>query len=315
MFCYAVVPTLNHYAHGWEYPLLLAGTMRLSFTLGVLVVVAATHRSLFSFHSLQVAWRVVRWEWRLFVLAMLTTFDVVLFSLSYRFVDISVSVALTAIAPAASVVFLALLTWGRITLRQALGLAVSAAGVPLITWAGGSGIEASGHWWHIAMGTLLGLGVAVCNGLVVSSLRLGEALALEWFWEGLGKSEGMVWLGSLLTLAVAQGATAPLFLAMAIPSGLPTRNELLLMILMGLTVLLGTFFWSAGNGSGWKPAVNSLGYLQPVWALLILVAMGISEIVHWGALVAGMVLIIGANVGLQMWGQPKLTPPSQELSS
>ena len=303
--CYAVLPALNYYARGWEYPLLLTGVMRLVFAAGTVAALAVVRRPLLSRGTLRVTLRVMRQEWRLLLLAMLTTGDVVMFSLSYRFVDISVSVVLTAMAPAASVMFLALLTWGAITWGQSIGLAASAAGVLLVMWAGGEGIEASSTWRHIALGTALGLGVAVCNGLVVSALRLGEALALEWYWNGFGGGKSLVWLGTMVTLAVAQGVTAPLFV-LAAPAGLPSLGGLSLMALMGLTVLLGTFLWSAGNGSGWQPVVNSLGYLQPVWALVILVTLGISELVQWGALAAGMVLIAGANLGLHIWGHQKL---------
>ena len=304
--CYAVVPAMNYFARGWEHPLLLTGVMRLVFAAGVTAALLATRRPLLSRRGLATARRVARQEWKLVALAMLTTGDVALFSLSYRFVDISVSVVMTAMAPAATVVLLAMLTWGGLTLRQAVGLTVSAMGVLVVLWAGGAGAEAGGGWWQVGAGVLLGMGVAVCNGLVVSALRLGEVLALEWYWDGLGRGTSLVWYGTMLTLALAQGVTAPLFLVVAAPGGLPSSGALILMALMGLTVLLGTWLWSTANGSGWRPAINGLGYLQPGFALLILVVLGISDAVRWGGLVAGMAIIIGANIGLQTWAERKL---------
>lgn len=304
--CYAFVPALNYYAHGWEYPLLLTGVMRLVFAAGVGVSLLVTRRSLMSRRGFATALRVAREERKLVGLAMLTTGDVVLFSLSYRFVDISVSVVVAAMAPAATVVLLALLTWGGITWRQSVGLAMSAIGVLVVLWAGGAGSDVSDGWWPVAAGVLLGVGVAVCCGLVVSALRLGEVLALEWYWDGLGRGMSLVWHGTMLTLAVAQGCTAPLFLLLAAPAGVPSWGTLALMALMGLTVLLGTWLWSAANGSGWRPAVNGVGYLQPAFALLVLVVLGISDEVRWDGLIAGMVVIIGANVGLQTWAERKM---------
>lgn len=305
MVCYSILPALNYYAHGWEYPMLLTGVTRLIVAAGTLSALAVLYPSLLSREGLRVTCSVMRAEWKLLVLVMLTTADIVLFCMSYRFVDISVSVVLTAMTPATSVIVLAMLTWGRITRRQSIGLAVSAAGVPLVTWAGGAGIETLGNWWETALGTGLALGAAVCGGLLVAALRLGEALGIEWYWNGLGEGTRLVRAGTMVALVVAQGATAPLLVLPSL-ADLPSSDEMSVMVLMGLTVLVGTLLWSAGNRSGWQPVLNSLGYLQPLGAVLILAALGISEIAHWGALTAGMVLIVGSNLGLQVWGHQKV---------
>lgn len=306
MVVYALLPALNHYAGGWEYPSLLTGVMRLVFIVGTVTVVAVRRRSLLSCEGLRVMRRVMWQERKLFLLAMLTTGDCVLFSLSYRYVDISVSTVLTAFTPAASVVFLALLTWGKVTWRQMVGLAVAVAGVPLVMMASGPGIQVSGQPWAISLGVFLGAAAAMLGGLVVAALRLGETLALEWFYEGVtGGGKSLVWLSTMVALAAAQGITAPL-LVLPMLGRLPSLGGVGLMLLMGVAVAAGTLLWSAGNGSGWQPVLNSLGYLQPLWALLILVALGISDVVHWGALAAGATLIVGANFVLQLWGRHKV---------
>ncbi len=302
--CYAVVPSLNYYAAGWKYPMLLTGLLRLVFSAGVLAMLAVLYRPLFSMQGIRVLARVARSEWKLSILAVMTTWDVALFSLSYRFIDISVVTAMTAMTPAANVVILALLNSNWITWRQAAGLAAAAIGVALVMWAGGSTIETSG-WRNIGRfgaGIALGLGMIVCGGLTVSSLRLGEILAVEWFWDELGTGAGLVWCGSMLTLALAQVITAPVFLALALPAGMPSIGTLGLMILMGLAVMLGTVLWALANGSGLRPVVNALGYLQPGWALLILALLGIAGGVDWTILAAGLMLIVGANIGMQLWG-------------
>ncbi len=125
---------------------------------------------------------------------------------------------------------------------------------------------------------------------------------MEWFWEDLGKGAAMVWCGSMLTLAVAQGITAPLFLVSALATGWPSWGSLGLMISMGLVVLAGTSLWALANGSGLRPIINGLGYLQPGWALLLLAVLGIAGGVHWVGLLGGLALIVVTNVSVQLWG-------------
>lgn len=305
-FFYATVPSLNFYAHGWEYPLLLTGLMRLGFSVGVVVLIAVIYPPLLSWQSMKVIGRVVREERKLLGLAMLTTADVALFSLSYRFVDISVSTAMTAMVPAANVVILALLNGSWLTLRQTAWLAASVLGVLVVMWAGSSALElrggGGGELWRVGVGVMLGLGMVACSGLTVSTLRLGEILAVEWYWNELGKDAVLVWCGSMLTLALAQGITAPLFLLSAASAGLPSLMTMALMFMMGLVVLLGTALWALANGSGLRPMLNSLGDLQPAWAVLILAVLGIAGGVDWTLLAVGLALIVGANIGLQIWG-------------
>ena len=90
-----------------------------------------------------------------------TTADIALFSISYRFIDISLSTAITAMTPAANVVALSLLTTGWITWRQTSALFVAAVGVPLVMWSEGIAIKPDEHWWHVIMGTALALGAVV----------------------------------------------------------------------------------------------------------------------------------------------------------
>ncbi len=299
---YATVPSINKFAHGSETPFLLTGLMRVAFLGGVLILVAVLYPSVLSRKGIRVMVRVFRSDWKLLGLAMLTTWDVALFTLAYRFVDISVPTAMTAMAPAANVVILALLNSNWINRRQALGLIVSAIGVLLVMWAGGSTIETGSDWVRFGIGVAFGIGMIVCGGLVVSALRLGEVLAIEWYWEELGSNAGMVWCGSMLTLALAQGITAPLFIVAGAPSGLPQWDRLLLMLLLGITVLLGTSLWTLANGSGLRPAVNALGYLQPGFALIILAILGLAGGVNWLLLTLGLTVIIAANITMQLWG-------------
>lgn len=303
-FSYSIVPSLNFFANGSDYPLLLTGLMRLGFSAGILVLLFALYRPLLSRKGLAVVKRVARSEWKLIGLAMLTTWDVALFSLAYRFMDISIATAMTAMVPASNVVFLALLNKSWLTWRQKAGLLLCMVGALAVMWAGGFMIETDrmDELWNLGIGVALGLGMVACGGLTVSALRLGEILAIEWYWEELGTGAGMVWGGSMLVLALAQGVTAPLFLALAIPAGIPSVGALGLMLLMGLAVLLGTALWALANGSGLRPMVNGLGYLQPGWALLILVVLGIAGAVNWVAMVGGLALIVAANALMQIWG-------------
>ena len=301
---YALVPALNFYAHGWENSLFLNGVVRLTFSIGILFFLAVSFRPLFSSAGSIAAARTIRREWKLLALSLLTTVDLLLFSLSYRFVDISLSTAITSITPAANVVALSLLTTGWISRRQAVPLLLAGVGVVLVMWSEGVNIEAGEHWLHAITGTALALGAVVSGGMVVAALRLGENLGLDWYWQGLGNGPGLVWCGSMLVLALAQGVSAPIFLLLAIPTGLPTVREFSLMLLMGLAVLTGTTFWALANGSGLRPVVNGLGYLQPGWSLLILAALGISGVVHWPLLGVGLALIIAANAAMQHWSWP-----------
>lgn len=304
-FVYAVVPSMNHFVQGWRHPLLLTALMRLGFLSGTLLLLFLLHRPLFTRRGLAVTAGALRSEWKLFALAMLTTGDVALFSLSYLFVDISVSTAMTAMTPAANVVLLALLNRNWLNGRQALGLSASVLGMLSIMWAGGgTALVVSGEYWRIGVGLGLGLGMVVCCGLTVSALRLGEVLAVDWYWEGLGRGAGLVWCGSMLILGLAQGVTAPLFLYFSPPGDMPSRGVLALMVLMGLMVLLGTSLWAVANGSGLRPIVNCLGNLQPGWAVLILSAAGIAGEVAWPALIAGLALVVGANAAVELWGGP-----------
>ena len=304
-FSYAVVPALNFYAHGWENSLFLNGVVRLTFSLGILLFLAVSFRTLFSRDGLLVTARTIRREWKLLSLSLFTTADIVLFSLSYRFVDISLSTAIAAMTPAANVVALSLLTTGWISWRQTGALILAGVGVLLVMWSEGVTIEIQEHWWRVTMGTALALGAVVSGGLVVAALRLGENLAVDWYWEGLGNSPGLVWCGSMLVLALAQGGTAPFFLLSALPAGMPSPREVGLMALIGLAVLIGTTLWALANGAGLRPMVNGLGYLQPGWSLLILAALGISGVVHWPLLGAGLALIVASNAAMQHWSWPR----------
>ncbi len=303
-FIYATVPALNYLAGGWEHPLLLTGMMRLAFSLGMLVLLQLLYGSLLTRHGLRVTVRVMRQEWRLLGLAMLTTGDVALFSLSYRFVDISVTTALTSLAPAANVVLLAALKQDRLSRRQGAGLTASALGMALVMWAGGASIEVGGELWRTGVGLALGMGMVACNGLTVAALRMGEVLAIEWYWEDLGDGAGLVWCGSMLTLALAQGVTAPLFIVLAHVLGESASGVSLgLMMLMGLVVLAGTALWALANGGGLRPVVNGLGDLQPGWAVLILALSGISGEVAWLILAAGLTVTVAANISMQWAGR------------
>ena len=299
---YAFVPALNYYSHGWEYPLLLNGLVRLVFSVGMLTLLAILYRPMLSRKGAMAAKRAIKENPKASLLALLTTGDVLLFSLSYRYVDISVATAITAVTPALNVIVLSLLTFGWVNRSQASGLMVAIVGVGLVMWAEGGTIALGGEWWRIVAGSVLALGAAVCGGLTVAALRLGEALAIEWYWEGLGTGPGMVWCGSMLTLALAQGIPAPVFLVLAVPLGLPSLADLGLMVLTGLAVLLGTALWALANGGGLHPVVNGLGYLQPGWAVLLLVSLGISTGVNLALLGLGLLLIVGANAALQLWG-------------
>jgi len=300
---FALIPALNFYTGGWERPLLLTGVMRLCFAAAAIGTVAALYRPLLSRRGLRTTARAMRGEGTLLGLAALTTWDVALFSLAYRFVDISVVTAMTALAPTANVVMLSLINKNLINRRQMAGLSVSALGMILMMWSGGASVEVSGQWWRFVVGAGLGLGMLACNGLTVAALRIGEVLAVEWYWDGLGRGADLVWGGSMLTLALAQGLTAPVFLLLALNSGsAPPPGTLALMALMGFVVFLGTASWALANGSGLRPMVNALGNLQPGWAVLILAVLGISGDVVWGTLMAGLALTIGANIVVQLRG-------------
>ncbi len=302
---YALVPALNYYAHGWENSLFLNGVVRLTFSLGILLFLAVSFRPIFSTRGMLTAARTIRREWKLLALSLLTTTDIVLFSLSYRYVDITLTTAITAMVPAANVIALSLLTTGWITWRQAGTLLLAAFGVLLVMWSEGVAIEGNEHWWKVVVGAALALGAVVSGGLVVAALRLGENLAVDWYWEEVGNGPGMVWCGSMFVLALAQGLTAPFFLLMAIPAGVPSASEIGVMLLMGFVVLLGTMLWALANGSGLRPVVNGLGYLQPAWSLLILAALGISGVVSWPFLGAGLALIVVANAAMRHWSWPQ----------
>ena len=261
-FC-AVVPALNYYAHGWEDSLFLNGVVRLTFAAGMFFSLTVSHPPLLSWHGLLTATKTIRGEWKLMSLTLVTTADIALFSISYRFIDISLSTAITAMTPAANVVALSLLTTGWITWRQTGALFLAAVGVPLVMWSEGIAIKPDEHWWHVIMGTALALGAVVSGGLVVAALRLGENLGIDWYWEGLGNGPGLVWCGSMFVLALAQGVSAPVFLVLAIPSGMPSLSHFGLMVLIGPAVLFGTTLWALANGAGLRPVVNGLGYLRP----------------------------------------------------
>ena len=233
---------------------------------------------------------------------VLNGFQLSLFFLASRIVDVSVVTVLMGLVPAVFVLLMYWLIPGRYrrnlrSMAPFFGLAFLGSVLVVAGETGGAFSLGSAWGWSLALGVLLCLLSVFAGAAEAWTFRWGVALS-ERCPPGYDPVR-LALFGSVMIYAVMglPGVLVVCIAGLALGERLPWEQ---VVYAVGCGVLLqgvGNFLFRKANLVTDNLGVNGLGYLTPVLSLGALALFGLVGVASPGYLVAGTVVIVGANLG------------------
>ena len=309
---YSLTPLAVHYAGAGGAPFLFNLGWRAGAALGFAGFLAFGCRGLFFSRAVWAALlpRFRRWE---FWAVAAAYFDLALFAMAVRYVDVAAAVIVAALSP----LFLVLVVWlsrggAGVYRKPAPGLfglmllAFSGFALVALGESGGvSGLFAGPGGVPLWAGLLLALASAAVAALNGFSFRWGRELkaglpdaARRRYGDGTVDLFGVVAAGLAANLAAL-----PFSLGFGLLLGETVSGGMLGFSLVGGALLYPAagVAWRKANLVAHNLGVNAIGYLRPALSLVWLAPVAGVDVARPGYLVVGVALVVLANV-LIHWG-------------
>ena len=232
---------------------------------------------------------------------VLNGFQLSVFFLASRIVDVSVVTVLTGLVPAVFVLLMYWLIPGRYrrnlrSLSPFLFLAFLGSVLVVAGQAGGFGLGSA--WdWSLAAGIFLSVLSVFTGAAEAWTFRWGVGLA-DWCPPGHDQVR-VVLFGSMLVYAVMglPGALAGCVAGLALGERLPWEQVVYAVFCGVFLQGVGNFLFRVANLATDNLGVNTLGYLTPLLSLGALAPFGFVGVASPVYLLVGAVTVVGANVG------------------
>ena len=305
---FSSVPLIVSWSASGETPFLFNAGLRMGHAIGYLLVLVAFYRELISSpRVLSIIWRsLCTWKWAI-LLTIVAYFDLGLFALATRFIDVSI----TAILFETSTLFIILLMawlfrresrYRNITPMMLLMLALAFAG---FAFAVSSQSGEIGDIIGTGLPMLLpGIAIAIIGALVSSlsvfGVRWGANLSQELPSEATGDRplESLDLFGLIAANLVVESVATPLNAAIGIVAGeaLSVSSLSLIAAYAGTILVLSTIAWRKSNLLTDNLGINAMHYAIPVVALVWLFTFSQVHVARVDYLVVGAAAIITANL-------------------
>lgn len=313
---YSLIPLAVEYTGGSGNPFLFNMGWRSGIAAGFAVFLAVRYRRLFFNWA---AWKVIVQEaksWKL--LAVIAAyFDIALFAMSIRFVDVSISTMVAEVSP----IFLIVIIWfsyrkvqsggnkatyRKITpaLLQLMLLALLGFTFVVLSQTGSVTLFTDSTNWVVLLGIALALGSALIAALNGFSFRwgtdLGQRLNDELPEEAIRNisDQSISLFGVVVAGLIANLVVVPFNLAIGISTGESISGKVLMFSVIGgaLTYPIAGIAWRKANLITHNLGINAIGYFRPVLSLIWLVPFSYIDVSNVSYLIIGAAAIVSANL-------------------
>ena len=313
---YSLIPLAVEYTGGSENPFLFNMGWRSGIAIGFAIFLAARYQQLFFSKS---AWKIIAREaksWKL--LAVIAAyFDIALFAMSVRFVDVSVSTMIAEVSPIFLIVIIWLsyrkaktsgeeVTYRKITPSLLFLMLISLIGFALVvrSQTGDIPLFTNSTDWVVPLGIALALGSALIASLNGFSFRWGTDLSeklksdLSQATIGNNNKDAINLFGVVVAGLIANLVVVPFNLAIGISTGETISGKVLIFSIIGgvLTYPIAGIAWRKANLITHNLGINAIGYLRPVLSLIWLVPFSYIDVASVPYLIVGASAIVAANL-------------------
>ena len=307
---YSTIPLIIAAAGGIGSPFLFNAGWRLGLTVGYGLFLWFWHRRLVQNSDVRavIRRRILCWS---FLPMVFNNFELALFSLSARYVDISVAAVIYELYHVGVIWLTAYLFrkeaggYREVTFTTLLLMSVGFAGIGFVVFA-----QTGVFWglgglpgWSIFWGILLSVTATVAAACAAYAFKWSRDVGSELVDRGLAKNDGSADVFCVVAVNfVANAVCIPL--NFGIGWGFSEQVDGSVFVgTVGIAILGGLFlnsvpsvFWRKANLITSNLGVNALGYATPVCSLLWLWIFGFVNVAAWQYLVVGTAAVITINL-------------------
>ena len=304
--CYSVIPLAVEFAGGSQNPFLFNMGWRGGIAIGFALFLAVGYRDLF--FSRRVWGAILHHTKRLELLAVVIAyFDIALFALAVRFVDVSAATVVAEVSP----VFLIIIMWlslrrtatyQRVTFRLLLLVILALFGFAFVVFSQATEISlfARSENWLLLLGILLALSSALLAALNGLSFKWGMDLTSKLPDESLQNhnTDSINLFGVVMAGFIGNLVIVPFSLAIGAGTGETISGKVLMFSVIGgvLTYPIAGIAWRKANLLTYNLGINAIGYIRPILSIVWLLPFSYINVVKVDYLVIGTGFVIAANI-------------------
>ena len=313
VFCYSGIPLVIALTSGSENPSLFSGTYRIGALLTYLVFLRLVYAPLFNretFTLLARRFMSAKYRW-LILLTFASTADYALFALSTRFIDISVTAVLFELWPIVTMFILARLYNRRVHSMVFWLVILCFFGFLFITSSQAGGLSDLFDSLltdpvDLVAGFIPAIAAVALTAFAVCAFKVGSLLADDGELTQLTADKNINapidLFGAVAVFVVTNALTIPLSLGFGLFVGATTDQPVHfssvtpIVMLGGVLLAAGAMLWQRANEKSDNPGINAMGYLTPVFSLILLwIFFEIGDVLV-PYLIIGTAAVIAANL-------------------
>ena len=313
VFCYSGIPLVIALTSGSDNPSLFSGTYRIGALLTYLVFLRLVYAPLFNretFTLLARRFMSAKYRW-LILLTFASTADYALFALSTRFIDISVTAVLFELWPIVTMFILAKLYTRRIHSMVFWLVILCFFGFLFITSSQAGGLSDLFDSLltdpvDLVAGFIPAIAAVALTAFAVCAFKVGSLLADDGELTQLTADKNINapidLFGAVAVFVVTNTLTIPLSLGFGLFAGATTDQPVHfssvtpIVMLGGVLLAAGAMLWQRANEKPDNPGINAMGYLTPVFSLILLWLFFEIGDVLVPYLIVGTAAVIAANL-------------------
>ena len=306
---YSTIPLILAIAGGISSPFLFNSGWRLGLAIGYGLFLWFWHRRLVQDRAVRGLFlrRIACWS---FIPMVFNNFELSLFSLSARYVDISIVAVIYELYHIGVIWLTAYLfrherRFRQVTFTTFLLMSTGLAGIGFVIFAQTGtfrGLDETSIW-GIGLGLGWSVAAAVAAACAGFAFKWGSDLGRDLVDQGLAENDGSADIFCVVAVnLVANAICVPLNLGLSFVLSEPANVSVFLGTL-GLAIVGGlllnsvpSVFWRKANLITHNLGINALGYATPVCALMWLWVFALVDVAAWPYLVVGTAAVITVNL-------------------
>lgn len=287
VFCYSGIPLVIALTSGSENPSLFSGTYRIGALLTYLLFLRLVYAPLFNretFTLLARRFMSAKYRW-LILLTFASTADYALFALSTRFIDISVTAVLFELWPIVTMFILAKLYNRRVHSMVFWLVILCFLGFLFITSSQTGGLSdlldsLLTDPIDLVAGFIPAIAAVALTAFAVCAFKVGSLLADDSDLKQLSADKQINapidLFGAVTVFVVTNTLTIPISIGVGLFVGTTTSQPVHfgsvtpVVISGGVLLAAGAMLWQRANEKSDNPGINAMGYLTPVFSLILL---------------------------------------------